>query len=190
MSNTAIRKQREDVINKKNIIKQIIKNMEEKNEKISFYSVSKKANCARTFLYNDTELRELINSRRRLSLNMVNNLPNKQEIDHKIFIAIYDCFNKIFLERLVEFAKEHKFVIGGNYEYYDRNIVARIDMNSCFNIAIIYCMIGGTEWYFITGYEYLDGHKDKEIVLLRTPEEKEVFSFLEDKINANNYIKF
>ncbi len=78
-----IRKKRADVIEKENKCIAIINDMIKKGENISFYSVSQKCGCAKTFLYNQEEIRKLIENNRSES-NKVNNLKEDRRILIKI----------------------------------------------------------------------------------------------------------
>jgi len=52
----------DDYIEKKENVKKVIDRMKTDNRRINFNTVAEEAGCARTFLYNDEELKEIVNA--------------------------------------------------------------------------------------------------------------------------------
>ena len=81
---------KEKSLQKVDMVKNIISLMKKNNECINFYTVSKKANCSRSFLYNHHELRDII------SLNSQESKVKDIKTDNQLKLRIR------FLEKQIE----------------------------------------------------------------------------------------
>lgn len=125
-----MRKKRFDVIEKENRILSIIYSMENDGDDITYYSVAKRANCTRNFLYNSVKLSCLIEQKRKLNykMNFFGNEGNimigiKSDIPDMVLEPIIKCLNKY--ECIIRYIK------GENKEEADIIIMKKEKENSC-----------------------------------------------------------
>ena len=100
-----IRKRRNDVIIKEDKIINLISEMKSSGEKITYYSVAKKAGCTRNFLYNSLRISSLIKQERELSYKL-----NTFGTDDKIVVGLNKNIPNEILKKFLVTLAQTKFI--------------------------------------------------------------------------------
>ncbi|MBR3617713.1 MAG: hypothetical protein IKN46_03465 [Acholeplasmatales bacterium] len=142
-----MRKKRFDVIEKENRIINIVKSMEENKENITYYSVAKKANCTRNFLYNSLKISSLIEQKRKLNYKM-NFFGNKNNIIIGIKINTPDEILSRILNCLKECNCLIRYIKGNDGEEPDIVILDdKVEKVNCIKVKIN--IIDDKVYYFV-----------------------------------------
>lgn len=110
---------------KKKKVLEVIDEMIENGERISFYSVASKANCSRTFLYNFDLIRDKIEKNRNINPNRpkdnFKDVSKREVVNYiSLFIGI-ESFNEIF-QLFNKYASEKGLLISNREARYDRRV--------------------------------------------------------------------
>lgn len=129
---------------KKQKVLDVIDEMIKNGERISFYSVSAKANCSRTFLYNFDLIRDKIENNRNINPNRpkdnFKDASKKEVVNYiSLFVGI-ESFNDIY-KLFNKYAIKRGMAISGRGARFDRRVDVIIkNKNECIYVEIEYLL--------------------------------------------------
>lgn len=129
---------------KKQKVLEVINEMIENGERISFYSVASKANCSRTFLYNFDLIRDKIEKNRNITPNRpkdnFKDVSKREVVNYiSLFVGI-ESFNDTF-KLFNKYAIEKGLYISGRKSRFNKKIDVIIkNNNECIYVEIKYLL--------------------------------------------------
>ena len=158
---------------KKQKLLEVIDEMIENGERISFYSVASKANCSRTFLYNFEFIRNKIEKNRNINPNRpkdnFKDVSKREAFNYISLDAYMEDYNFVY-KLLEKYASEKGLLISNREARYDR----RVDMIIKYNNEYIYVEIK----YYVPKVPYFVvwflGYEEKPSIAVKYLEENKI----------------